>query len=36
MLNDTIIDLIAEGWTPDAAISHVEGDCDRCICTGEH
>ena len=29
-------DLVANGWTPDAAINHIEGVCDRAICGGEH
>jgi hypothetical protein len=29
-------DLVINGWTPEAAISHVEGACDRALCTGDH
>lgn len=28
--------LLAGGWTVDAAIAHVDGTCDRELCTGEH
>jgi hypothetical protein len=32
----TALPLLANGWTLDAAIAHVEGTCDRMLCTGEH
>jgi hypothetical protein len=28
--------LLAGGWTVDAALAHVDGVCDRELCTGEH
>lgn len=28
--------LLAGGWTVDAALAHIEGTCDRELCTGEH
>lgn len=32
----TALPLLANGWTLDAAIAHVEGTCDRMLCTGQH
>jgi hypothetical protein len=29
-----IAPLLADGWTLDAALNHVEGSCDRAICCG--
>jgi hypothetical protein len=28
--------LLDNGWTVDAALNHVQGACDRELCTGEH
>lgn len=28
--------LVAGGWTMDSALDHVQGSCDRAICTGDH
>lgn len=33
---DEAAELVANGWTVDSALSHVEGTCDRELCTGEH
>lgn len=32
----TAIPLVDDGWTIDAALDHVQGVCDREICTGDH
>lgn len=31
-----VLALVENGWTIDAAFSHVDGTCDRELCTGEH
>jgi hypothetical protein len=28
--------LCLDGWTVDSAMNHIEGVCDRVLCTGEH
>lgn len=28
--------LLDNGWTMDAALNHVQGSCDRELCTGDH
>lgn len=28
--------LVAEGWTTEAALNHLEGACDQMLCTGTH
>lgn len=28
--------LLGNGWTVDSALAHVDGTCDRALCTGEH
>lgn len=30
------IPLLENGWTLDAALNHVQGMCDRELCTGDH
>lgn len=32
-LHPTVEQLLADGWTVDAAFAHVEGTCDRTICS---
>lgn len=34
--NPDALPLVANGWTIDSALTHLEGGCDRAICTGEH
>lgn len=33
---DKAAQLVEDGWTVDAAISHATGTCDRLVCTGSH
>lgn len=33
---DRAANLVHAGWTVDAAINHVTGQCDILICGGEH
>lgn len=28
--------LLVNGWTLDSALNHVQGICDRALCTGDH
>lgn len=28
--------LLDEGWTVDSAVDHVQGICNRALCTGDH
>lgn len=30
---EAIEPLLAEGWTQDAALNHIEGDCDVLVCS---
>ena len=32
----TAADLVANGWTVESALAHIEGTCDRALCTGDH
>lgn len=31
-----VLPLLAEGWTLESAMNHVQGMCDWMLCTGEH
>jgi hypothetical protein len=34
--DDKINVLVESGWTPSSAYDHVEGSCDKFLCTGRH